>query len=147
MFDQIDQSNQDLINTFLEPTTSSRVIESNKIKEMVCMLICQSFQISGLYVMVETLYTFGSSLNYTVTLTKSLPFNIWVSSQVQGSTQSTISINGTNLIVFNCDNQLLTKTNKITINLDMLVQIKIRPNDIIIMKGPSLLNHHSTKQL
>jgi len=52
-------------------------------------------------VMVETLYTFGSSLDYTMTLTKSLPFDIWVPSWTQGSTQSTISVNGANLAAFN----------------------------------------------
>ena len=51
--------------------------------------------------MVETLYTFGSSLDYTITLTKSLPFDIWIPSWTQGSTQSTISVNGANLAAFN----------------------------------------------
>ena len=104
MVDKIDQSDQSLINIFLKPSTFSGVVESNKVKDMVYALICQSFQTSNLYmiqVMVETLYTFGSSLDYTMTLTKSLPFDIWVSSQTQGSTQSTISVNGANLAAFN----------------------------------------------
>jgi len=38
-------------------------------------------------------------------------------------------------------------TNKITVNLDMPVQIETRPNrDIMITREPSLLNYHSTKQ-
>ena len=104
MVDKIDQSDQGLINVFLKPATFSGVIESNKVKDMVCALICQSFQASDLYmiqVMVETLYTFGSSLDYTITLTKSFPFNIQVPSWTQGSIQSTISVNGANLAVFN----------------------------------------------
>jgi len=44
--------------------------------------------------MVETLYLFGSSLDYTVTLTKNLRFKIRVPGWAQGSTQSTISVNG-----------------------------------------------------
>ena len=102
--DKVDQSDQGLMNIFLKPSTFSGVVESNKVKGMVCALICQSFQASDLYmiqVMVETLYTFGSSLDYTMTLTKSLPFDIWVPSQTQGSTQSTISVNGANLAAFN----------------------------------------------
>ena len=104
MVDKVDQSDQGLINVFLKPSTFSGVVESNKVKGMVCALICQSFQASDLYiiqVMVETLYTFGSNLDYTMTLTKSFPFNIWVPSQTQESTQSTISVNGANLAVFN----------------------------------------------
>ena len=104
MADKVDQSDQGLINVFLKPSTFSGVVESNKVKGMVCALICQSFQASDLYiiqVMVETLYTFGSNLDYTMTLTKSFPFNIWVPSQTQESTQSTISVNGANLAVFN----------------------------------------------
>jgi len=51
--------------------------------------------------MVETLYIFGSSLDYTMTLTKSLSFDIWVPSWTQESIQSTISVNGVNLATFN----------------------------------------------
>jgi len=40
MVDQVDQSDQGLANAFLKPTTFSRVVESNKVKDMVCALIC-----------------------------------------------------------------------------------------------------------
>ena len=40
MVDQVDQSDQGLVN---EPATFSGVVESNKVKGMVCASICQSF--------------------------------------------------------------------------------------------------------
>ena len=43
MVDKVDQSDQGLINVFLKPATFSGVVKSNKIKGMVCALICQSF--------------------------------------------------------------------------------------------------------
>jgi len=43
MVDKIDQSDQGLINVFLKSMTFSGVVESNKVKDMVCALICQSF--------------------------------------------------------------------------------------------------------
>ena len=112
--------------------------------------------------MVETLYLFGSSLDYTVTSTENFRFKIRVPGWAQGSTQSTISVNGGSLpclirhlkldckllryvsdkakagaFINNRDNQLLAGTNKITVNLDMPVQIETRTSGAVaITRGP-----------
>ena len=113
-------------------------------------------------VIVKILYPFGSSLDYTVTSTENFCFKIQVPGWAQESTQSTISVNGKSPIMLNplsetslqavevCsdkakagtfinnrDNQLLARTNKITVNLDMPVQIETRTNGAVaIMRGP-----------
>ena len=96
MVDQVDQSDQGLINTFLEPATFSGVVESNKVQVDLS-------EILGIWLIYDSSNgrKFGSGLDYTVTSTKSLSFNIWIPSWMQGSAQSTISVNWGNLTAFN----------------------------------------------
>jgi len=59
------------------------------------------YDLYTIQVMVETLYPFGPSLNYTVTSTRNFSFKIQIPSWAQGSTQSTISVNGGDTKVLN----------------------------------------------
>jgi DUF1680 family protein len=61
-------------------------------------------------VTVDTLYPFGSTLEYTVTSTKNFPFKIRIPDWAQGSDKSTISVNGAKAAPLNPPSQTSLQT-------------------------------------
>ncbi|KAF5348470.1 hypothetical protein D9756_009679 [Leucocoprinus leucothites] len=121
----VDQSDQSLVHTFLGPATFSGKVGSTQVK-----------------VTVDTLYPFGSTLEYTVTSTKGFPFKVRVPDWAQGSTKSTITVNGGKPSVLNPPSQtslqvvqLKAGTSKITVNLNMPLEVETRTNGATTAPG------------
>ncbi|KXN85013.1 hypothetical protein AN958_11858 [Leucoagaricus sp. SymC.cos] len=95
----VDKSDSSLVHAFLGPATFSGNVGPNQVK-----------------VTVDTLYPFGSTLNYTVTSTRNFPFKIRVPDWAQGSARSTISVNGARPSQLNPPSQTSLQTVQITMS-------------------------------